>query len=845
MSVLSRKLNNDLTESDTVTATSTSTSTSDSSSDSIEDIFYQGIKTHDSEYVNPLFIDVIKNSSIIECNRKQLSDIYKYAYVLCSRNNVCYDNNVIMRSKFTSLEKLLELSNEYVLLRTSLRYITHKNILSKTLLINKNVASYFNHEKYEIEYNIIVDDCIDFNTETIMIHLKKYDPMSIIRDITLNKQFCHVKNLPMNMLTMYKALSSCDGFNFWCENYVDVNNTNHFLERNWDNDILNCLEGITNIEFYKKNLAIVQKLSVKNKDTTSIIPASKDNVTTTPTPIRKPNIKVKPQKIINYDYSTFKNKAQTSSNVVVNKPIIKNNNNIVTNVLKPKNRREVLQVEFYKKHYNELINVDKDVIMEHIESNATTKEEKYLLIQLLLIHKSCSHFILEKPSILHSVPIEVYRREFAYTWLMMCIEEGHSAKHELGKSRHIFTTEQLRQLPNMIGTDHNPYLSICLKEEEYLPYILQSNIKYPKNTDHFICDIETFKKRLNYFLTNDRDLDVFKGINKNNITICGSIMSVATIGNYSEDTFEDIIKQEYADADLDIACDTDTFADYIETVNNINKVIKDNLINTEYRFANNHTLTKKKKLFVIIDRNIIKQSKFTKLNEAINNNEPTKDIIYDIYRKNVHKHIYDNEPAIITDMKNPYYIYDIKYYETDITNYYYDVNMNLITPDSEDKIVMMCMKENITFKIDNDMLNRPIEIFRCDKYNVYGTISGFHLSCVRSGYNFETCWFMPSAVTAYSSGYNITFNYFRGNVNIVKIIDKYRNRGYGILLNKKEKEQYIALILSNRKLSKKYFIDEKEITQDSINSILAYMNETIYCEIVDTNGSLYSYDTLC
>jgi hypothetical protein len=136
------------------------------------------------------------------------------------------------------------------------------------------------------------------------------------------------------------------------------------------------------------------------------------------------------------------------------------------------------------------------------------------------------------------------------------------------------------------------------------------------------------------------------------------------------------------------------------------------------------------------------------------------------------------------------------YCPTKINNIEKDSNMCLYindfrtennkVPESENYVIIK-FNENIKYKIRSSKI-KTIELFRCEKNNFFNVVSRFHLPCVRAYYQDNDVLIMPTCMSAMMTGVNIEYNYFSGVRDPIDIINKYRMRGYGILLTSTEKK---------------------------------------------------------
>ena len=98
---------------------------------------------------------------------------------------------------------------------------------------------------------------------------------------------------------------------------------------------------------------------------------------------------------------------------------------------------------------------------------------------------------------------------------------------------------------------------------------------------------------------------------------------------------------------------------------------------------------------------------------------------------------------------------------------------------------------NVKFKIDSQYLPHSFEIFSIKYKSFFSTVSKFHLPIVRSYYNGNNVYLLPSCISACMTMMNIDYKYFAGSKDQIDIINKYRMRGFGTYLNAKEKMKLI------------------------------------------------------
>jgi hypothetical protein len=84
-------------------------------------------------------------------------------------------------------------------------------------------------------------------------------------------------------------------------------------------------------------------------------------------------------------------------------------------------------------------------------------------------------------------------------------------------------------------------------------------------------------------------------------------------------------------------------------------------------------------------------------------------------------------------------------------------------------------------------MHRKFEIFKCKNNNIFSVISNFHLDFVRAFWNGKTVIMLPSFISSMMIQLSTDYKYFASKHDPIKIINKYRSRNMGIILNSKEK----------------------------------------------------------
>jgi hypothetical protein len=104
--------------------------------------------------------------------------------------------------------------------------------------------------------------------------------------------------------------------------------------------------------------------------------------------------------------------------------------------------------------------------------------------------------------------------------------------------------------------------------------------------------------------------------------------------------------------------------------------------------------------------------------------------------------------------------------------------------------VLFIINENLKYKIASPLMPHSIEAFKIRFNDYFGTVGSFHLPIVRAYYNGSTVKMTPSCISACMTMINIDYKYFAGSKDPIEIINKYRCRGFGTILNDKEKVRF-------------------------------------------------------
>jgi len=401
-----------------------------------------------------------------------------------------------------------------------------------------------------------------------------------------------------------------------------------------------------------------------------------------------------------------------------------------------------------------------------------------------------------------------------------------------------------------------------------------------KKVRYGVCDKITFIERVNIFVSGHTNINLLKNINWSNIAMSGSIMA-ACLPNFNplmsnfianphiidgniNFNLVSYFREYYKEADIDMMCNLLNIYDFIDKIHEFKETIETN-IKTSFGLTTSVNITNifsNKTISIIINKNFIKKYLINKCNKDYNsivmnlNEMDVKIIIYEHYvewHKNYLKQAICDNP---TKFINSKYcdIYDIvsieninviliesdkdKKKDTDTNNetdtktnngididdinYEHDdnnINVNHYAEDVVDESnIIFNPKPNFKYRISSAYLPHCFEFFQIKSTEFFNTVSRFHLPIVRSYFTGENIFITPSCISACMTFLNIDYKYFTGAKDPIEIINKYRRRGFGTILNNKEIFDLISYSNSISKWKKLYNINIQ--SSSSVEKIL-------------------------
>lgn len=377
---------------------------------------------------------------------------------------------------------------------------------------------------------------------------------------------------------------------------------------------------------------------------------------------------------------------------------------------------------------------------------------------------------------------------FTYGWALMLLEEI-IIKEKTLNNRFIFNIDTLQTLSNNL-LQYLPTFGINKK-------VLKKNVKGISEIEfndkyYRLCNKDEFVHRLKLFTSHDHTKYIFEHFDfkQNNMVICGSSMPACIHYSHpltclfenqnnpygSDSLLLRYFEEYYSESDIDIMTIADNHIDYLTKVDNLYNQLIINLLT--YYNSDSVQKTTEKNIYVSINRKYFME----KMGDDFDGDYSKDKIFIKFYNeiKQLHQKVINENTKDydINQLKNDYPFYFLL--EQKYINIY-------ISERFEENI---SIKIGLKTKISSTLFPHNLEIFTTDK-NFITAVSRFHLPCVRAYYDGDTVYMTPSFITAHKTFMNIDYKYFSGKSSYVDIINKYRMRGFGTILNKKELKQYV------------------------------------------------------
>lgn len=484
---------------------------------------------------------------------------------------------------------------------------------------------------------------------------------------------------------------------------------------------------------------------------------------------------------------------------------------------------------------------------------ATDDKDIYNLFNTFVTSKDLCHLVLNNPYVLNKMKplfdkyLPFYRYVFGTAWISLYSEECLLKTRSTITNRFVFPIDVASKLPIFPVCSEdlhlNPYISLLVANKLIDSKNNCLSIPTIANYQNYgIGSLTDFKRKFNIFTTGKSDKNILDGIDWTNFAISGSVIPACVPKRsplydvVSDPTGSEVeqcmlyFNHYYNESDIDLMCNNSSMFTFLDKVAGVIKCVTENLKQLKGNdAANTINVEPSKTLAVVVHYKYLEQ-KLADLQEYIGQNWSAEEIIKHIDAPEIKEYFYElyikiKFSSIKTQRKqyssaknalyNDYYrispiddmnIYIVDYElskDTSVNNdsevcmYMNDITENKVK--STDNIMVLKVAESIKFKVNSSELLHNLEIFRVKENDFFATVARFHLPCVRGYYNGDNLYMLPSCITAQLTGYNIDYKYFAGIRDPIDILNKYRMRGYSIIINDKEKQHMAVYCGSTNK----------------------------------------------
>lgn len=521
---------------------------------------------------------------------------------------------------------------------------------------------------------------------------------------------------------------------------------------------------------------------------------------------------------------------------------------------------------YYATMDNGSLKMTKDDIA-NIMNSVTNERELYSIFNSLLTSKEYCHTVVNNIRVLEKMaPIiekykPVYKYLFGYAWLCFYIEECIFKTKSIKGSRYVFdinTANKLPVFPLCNDFAQNPYMTLLADKELINMENNCLSVGYLENhTGYGICTLDQFKWRFNLFTTGDPERNILDGLDWTHFAVSGSVIpaclqrrpvlldlvSAVPIGEKELDEksrWMSFFDHYYQNSDIDLMCNDKSIFGFIDKATTVFNTIKTNIPNA---IDTDVTLEPIKSMAIVITKHFFNEriqdirqrlcvdwDVQTMINNL--NSYELKEYFYTEYITNkvkLNSQIRQQggtnltndfirsylKPSGFDDMNLHLVEYEVirdehHSFDSEICFYVNDFRTEETkVPDTENHLIMK-IAENIKFKIHSPKMLKSIELFRSKSDDFFGVVGRFHLPCVRAYYQGDNVYMLPSCITALMTGINIEYKYFAGIRDPVDIINKYRMRGFGTLLNRDEKEHMVKYNSCVDKIPKMFALEKTD-----------------------------------
>jgi hypothetical protein len=821
------------------------------------------IEFKEGEFLNPFYVG-ITGGNITQLNWGDIYRNYNSVVILTiANNNELNKSNTLeyLFNRIITKNNLLTVSG-ITYFRTGLNILKNRdeyfkaNVVSKSFLNELFVNAAFNESEIVIGICEMTEDntrmyCNMYKSQDELAQVEqKLDMFNYYIGDKTNTQFINCNNI----------LSELKDTDYWkTKDNLDINITTSFVDREFNN------------QRSGSNTFTVITDRNQNLKETNIPPTEK--------------VKVLKQGVADYPIGA----EQADKDVLPENKVKKLRENFVDPSTMIRIKADGKKRNFYLTHSDEKYTSE---YIYNIFNNIKDERIKYMFVNNMLSSKEYCHLIANNKQVLELLnPVfqkysHVFKYTFGYAWLTFYLEECLARTRAHKKSRFVFDINTANKLPvfpfALDDLKQNPYLTVLIDDVE----LVKDNVyglTFKENYDGYgVCDLETFKKRFNMFTSEDPDCDPLKGLDWSKFAVSGSsvtaclqkrsqLLDEMVKMNNNDETlgFVKFVRKYYGDSDIDLMSNENNFIDFLNSVQTVYDLLKTNLNSSEserkYTVVKSFAVSITQHFFTdyLDDFNKTFNSKLT--HQEFEN--MTNSIIFKVYLYNKYivaksimtqKLINDKKVNIdnkfIAEYLVPNNYESMNIYKVDANNYenygvldteviFYRNHLlkdeqNMFSEKNNQMVVKF--SENLRFQLY--CKKTKIEMFRIKEKEFFSAVARFHFPCVRSYFQGDNVYILPSCISAMMTGLNIEYKYFAGIRNPNEIINKYLFRGFGVLLNKFELNLWLEYNkTSDNKQYKFNFVDNnyEKLVGPKFTS-----NEIFDLNLTNQNDVLFNSDKL-
>jgi len=493
-------------------------------------------------------------------------------------------------------------------------------------------------------------------------------------------------------------------------------------------------------------------------------------------------------------------------------------------------------------------------------------KERFNLFNTILVSPEYCSLIMKneiiwdimKPMINNSLPL--YRYLLFYTYLTLYLQENIKKTYLRQTDSSIIPINVASKLPNFpyLQSDRNSHPAISagqlINESLYTSknfYGLSCATNNKINSDELkLSNFEEFQERLNIFMTGNSYNNIFINVDFTNIHLTGSLISACGLKKHplvhnfvlkstdNNDTknalYHRYFSEFYYNSDVDVLFTINNPFKFYDKVQEFKTQVESGM--NLYENSNFVILTQKiirkgyfRFNYAFVVKTLLPYWKDKGLNKTIKEIFTTLD---DIETKKLFMSFYNQKiKSFYKEIQEEYTSKEKKELKINYPHIFEPIDINLIILDHYEDVNNKKMKvedmefsneekeytgepyfdarESYKYNLYHPILNHHFECFSVPFEDPWSCINKFHLGQVRGYYNGSNVYYTISAVMALQTKLSPDYRIMFGSKDPGEILNKYRMRGFGCILNDKELSEIMKYSEKIEFWKKLYMIDCK------------------------------------